>query len=290
MTALLLGIIVFAGITAAFVFLRRAEEGPAPWVPVAPPRPDGGAGPTPMPRQPDPADVNDAWEAVQPHRRTAYVPVVADGDGPAAASKFSGVPYLPPGEAWPACGHCGRPMQLFVQLAGDDLPEEARDRVPPGRAVQFFYCTREDTSCEFECDAYAPHAASTLVRLVDVTADAPAAEMPPEMFPPKRIVGWTPVDDYPYYDDAAELGLTEVVEPEDVPGWITREGDKLPGWPMWVQSMEYPDCRICNRRMELLFQVDSENNVPYCFGDLGTGHVTQCPDHREELAFGWACT
>lgn len=41
--------------------------------------------------------------------------------------------------------------------------------------------------------------------------------------------------------------------------------------------------------MELLFQIASEENLPYTFGDVGVGHVTQCPAHRERLAFGWAC-
>jgi hypothetical protein len=25
------------------------------------------------------------------------------------------------------------------------------------------------------------------------------------------------------------------------------------------------------------------------FGDSGIGHITQCPEHKEVLAFGWAC-
>jgi hypothetical protein len=38
-----------------------------------------------------------------------------------------------------------------------------------------------------------------------------------------------------------------------------------------------------------VFQVDSEDHVPFMFGDAGCGHVTQCPDHKEVVAFGWAC-
>ena len=72
------------------------------------------------------------------HRRTAYIPNVEKGDGPAGGSKFSGVPYLAAGESWPACGNCGRPMQLFVQLAADELPAEARERIGAGKLLQFF--------------------------------------------------------------------------------------------------------------------------------------------------------
>ena len=39
-----------------------------------------------------------------------------------------------------------------------------------------------------------------------------------------------------------------------------------------------------------IFQLDSEDHVPFMFGDVGTGHITQCPEHLEVVAFGWACS
>jgi hypothetical protein len=66
-------------------------------------------------------------------------------------------------------------------------------------------------------------------------------------------------------------------------------GDKLASWPAWIQNVEYPNCPRCARRMAHLFQVDSEHNVPFMFGDAGCGHITQCPEHKEVVAFGWAC-
>jgi hypothetical protein len=38
-----------------------------------------------------------------------------------------------------------------------------------------------------------------------------------------------------------------------------------------------------------VFQIDSEDNLPYMFGDVGCAHITQCPEHKEVVAFGWAC-
>jgi uncharacterized protein YwqG len=46
----------------------------------------------------------------------AWYPKVSDGDGSLLDSKFSGKPYLLPGEEYPRCLNCGKPMQLFVQL------------------------------------------------------------------------------------------------------------------------------------------------------------------------------
>ena len=53
-----------------------------------------------------------------------------------------------------------------------------------------------------------------------------------------------------------------------------HSGEKLGGWPMWVQSVEYPSCPECGAEMTLLFQIDSERNLPYMFGDVGCGHIT----------------
>jgi hypothetical protein len=41
--------------------------------------------------------------------------------------------------------------------------------------------------------------------------------------------------------------------------------------------------------MARVFQVDSDHNVPFMFGDAGCGHITQCPAHKDVVAFGWAC-
>jgi hypothetical protein len=42
--------------------------------------------------------------------------------------------------------------------------------------------------------------------------------------------------------------------------------------------------------MQMVFQINSEGNLPYMFGDSGRGHITQCPQHKDELAFAWACS
>ena len=232
-----------------------------------------------------------------PLRRTAWVPVVQEGDGERGASKFSGQPWLAPGEAWPPCGNCGKPMQLFLQLRARDLPAAAGD-VLEGGTFQLFYCTGDEPHCEGDCEAFFPNAASTLLRIVhpDEGEDGEplAGGGPEDPFPPRRITGWTEAADYP---DVQEIEEREMLDPplgdeESGPLYdsgFARQRDKLLGWPSWVQGIEYPDCPECGRTMELLFQVDSEDHLPYMFGDVGTAHVTQCPAHRKRLAFGWAC-
>jgi hypothetical protein len=130
--------------------------------------------------------------------------------------------------------------------------------------------------------------------------------------PAKQITDWTRCDDLPTPCEHDELGLIysydfeagtlrlecpevdlDVINPmstcsaEDIAVSVT--GDKLAGWPAWVQNVEYLECPRCGRRMIHVFQVDSEDNVPFMFGDSGCGHITQCPEHKEIVAFAWAC-
>ncbi|MEW5857223.1 MAG: DUF1963 domain-containing protein [Cyanobacteriota bacterium] len=57
-------------------------------------------------------------------RRSAWKPIVQEGDGDLTASKFAGKPWLSADETWPTCPNCQKPMQLFLQLNLDQLPEK----------------------------------------------------------------------------------------------------------------------------------------------------------------------
>ncbi|MEM6435512.1 MAG: pentapeptide repeat-containing protein [Cyanobacteria bacterium P01_D01_bin.115] len=68
------------------------------------------------------------------------------------------------------------------------------------------------------------------------------------------------------------------------------EGDKLAGWPYWIQDVEYPKCPTCDRLMDtLIFEFASNDHVPYFWGDVGAGYILQCPEHKEQVAFLWQC-
>jgi len=227
------------------------------------------------------ADLLDALEGVT---RTAWKPVTLDGDGPADASKFGGIAAVVAGESWPACGRCGEPMQLFVQLSSSALPV-----APPfAGLLQLFYCT---SGCEEACDAWAPHAPSTSVRVLPPGSPLqPAARAPiPGAFPARRIVSWIAVEDHPHWAELERAGVPGHLREDVSEPYSPVEGDKYLGWPAWVQRVEYPSCRTCGAEMTLLFQLASEEHVPYTFGDAGTGYVTICPGHPHEVAFSWNC-
>ena len=230
--------------------------------------------------------------AIAPFKRTAWKPIVEDGDGAPYASKFSGLPWLTASEDWPPCGNCGKPAQLFIQLNLDLLPEPLRNEFGRG-LLQMFYCTSADPACDVDCEGWSPFSRCVTARVVQPQGDPRVVEASSlvNAFPPKLITGWQELDDYPTWAEGEGLAVElEDSEWKALNGQgFARDGDKLAGWPAWQQGVEYPACPICSEEMRLVFQLDSEDNLPFMFGDVGCGHITQCKTHKDQVAFGWAC-
>jgi uncharacterized protein YwqG len=151
--------------------------------------------------------------------------------------------------------------------------------------------------CESDLEAFFPFSKSVECRKIEINGES--ASIKPqidELFNEKLITEWTFKDDYPHPEEYDQLGI-ELDLDDDVYELMEERGiglpiekDKLYGWPYWIQSVEYPFDRKTEKQMELLFQFDSEDNLPYMFGDAGIGHLTQSPDNDKELGFGWACS
>lgn len=243
------------------------------------------------------------------HQRAAWKPQVLGNEPDSPVSKFGGRPWLKPDESWPTCASCNQPLAFFLQLDLDRLPSAVNSRYGSG-LLQLFYCT--------ECDeGWEPFSETHHVRIVkrDNLTSQERASTETAAFPAREIVGWDKIIDLPSPEEFNELGLTynydfeaglvKLICPEvelstehpfeednDIVERIANatSGDKLAGWSAWVQGAEYPTCPECTRRMRLLFQLDSEDNIPFMFGDVGTGHITQCPDHHHIVTFAWACS
>ena len=243
------------------------------------------------------------------HCRPTWKPVVRESDGSAQASKFSGIPWIADDEEWPTCVGCKKPLQLFLQLNLAELPEELDGRFGDG-LLQLFYCVNFD--CDQTLNAWEPFAEPTVVRVVQSTGrERTDVIAPSNHFPARTIVHWEFNADFPAQEEHRALGLVydydfkakrvNISWPEtglllekldfETAGLISppQGGDKLSGWPYWIQSAEYPNCTQCGQRMDFVFQIDSEDNLPYMFGDVGCGHITQCATHKDIVAFGWAC-
>ena len=217
-------------------------------------------------------------------RRTAFVPSVAPGPF-GEGSGFGGRPYLAHGMSHPTCPQCDRPMPLIAQI---DLAAQPAPVIRGDGLLQLFYCTREvdDNGCDVMLEAWEPFSEGHVTRLVSAGpgGSVPEADTP---FEPVRITAWTAADDYPNWQELEELGVGSLAHGDDHP---TLEGEKLGGWPAWVQGVEYPSCPRCGARMELVLQVDSRKTIDTMWGDVGIGHVTQCPNDPDVLTFAWACS
>ena len=266
------------------------------------------------PAPPDPERSKRVLQRLEPwrkkHARPAWRPVLRRAQGELLGSRIGGTPWLETGEEWPACGACKHPLQLFLQLQTAALPEELRDRHGDG-LIQLFYCVND------ACKArnYEAFSEAHRVRLVAPGNDGRRGAPPPGLnpFPERPIESWSRLTDAPHPEELEGLGLkvdydfqaktTRVRCPElsldeaGLPYAIVEKlggeclgGDKLAGWPRWVQGAEYPSCPKCKQTMQLVFQLDSEQGLPFMFGDVGTGHVTQCAQHSDVLAFAWACS
>lgn len=231
---------------------------------------------------------------LKPHSRMAWYPVVEDGENSKFLSKFSGKPMLLASEVWPCCKNCKQPMQLFIQLDSKELPKEADNPFGEGY-LQVFYCTNATEECDIECEAYFPFSNSTLVRVLGFNesydTDTITSEVKDQL-PQKTITSWLEKIDYPSeqeFDDL-EINLTDDQSDFALDNQISAlPKDKLLGWPLWIQGPEYPDCPICDERMDYVLQIDSEDNLDFMFGDSGCSHITQCKTHRDQLTIAWAC-
>jgi hypothetical protein len=139
-------------------------------------------------------------------------------------------------------------------------------------------------------------------RLAAEAAVASKSGVTPPPLPPgfeeKLIVGWSMRNDQPHYEDRESFVH---IEPrckinegdrwyhllEDNPLWQPLAGDHVSGFPYWVQSAQWGECRICKRRMDLVMSLDGLV-LPYEFGEHGTAQLFQCPAHKDVLCMGWS--
>lgn len=229
-------------------------------------------------------------DKLRPLVRPGFVPQLEPNDPPGPVSKLAGRPWLLQGEPWPPCGRCGKPLQLLLQLDLATVPKGAPDY--GAGLLQLFYCTSRTPDCAKDCQAHLPYADSVVLRRVDATlpGKTPPRDEASDALPPQAIVGWQAFDDIPDWqeidDQSVELTDDEEMALEDA-GLRATQTDKLAGWPTWTQALDYPDCPQCGETMRLVFQLCSGMSLPIAFGRGGFGHLTQCPEHRGELAFDW---
>jgi uncharacterized protein YwqG len=245
------------------------------------------------------------WNAK--YSRNALKPMI-DNSNTVSLSWFGGNPSCSARKQWPVCRECKNPMQFFLQLDLASLPECFDSPLRHG-LLQLFYCSSDDGICE----TWEPFSGTHEIYVVERSTRLESRQNNVPILSKSTIADWQLVADAPSTAEHELLGIeydydftkheVSVRSNEfgiklvgldiclDVSETISTAmtGDKLGGWPAWVQGPEYPTCTECGTKMQLVFQIDSKDNLDYMFGDVGCAHITQCPIHPNILTFAWAC-
>jgi len=196
------------------------------------------------------------------------------------------------------CLSCQKELTFFFQLRGEDLPVAmGQEQLKAEEMLQMFFCTAGD------CSSFDAFSGSQCVRVItpsshqaaDLVTIKAGASQTPCAWEQRRLVRWKRTVDVPAEEDFELYGLPERNEAAEDDDDEDEEagpysGEKLSGFPYWVQCNEQPDCPQCQTKMEFIFQVASEGLFDWCFGDCGVGHIFQCPKHKDVVTFVWACS
>lgn len=225
--------------------------------------------------------INEFLLELEKFQRPAFLPQTKETKREfSSKSKFGGYPYLRTEEDWAKCPTCKKQMHLFVQIDLSNLPINKENGL-----IQLFYCLDDHQS---EC------------RKINISGKSKETKCELENpFPEKQITGWKAEKDYPHFEEYWILGIERDDEIENEISWFMEENeigsplrcDKLFGWPYWEQDARYPINDSTGENMEMLFQIISEENLPYTFGDDGIFHIMY--DNKDEKEYKldttWSC-
>lgn len=229
-----------------------------------------------------------------PFKRMCLLPRTEEGEGDGrVVSKFGGAAWIGNGEEWPRCGKCKEPMQLLVQIVTADLRPEDRAVTGDG-LLQAFACLAGN------CDSGDSSHTAQLVRVVRTAGRSdggmqPRPDASHQALPSNRVVAWTEALEYPCLCDGSDGWTYERWSrfreriAEKYGHSLPIAGDKVGGWPFWVQDERIRNCPTCAKPMLPIVQIGSEDNLAWMLGDCGVGHIQLCPQHPERGVWAWEC-
>ena len=143
------------------------------------------------------------------------------------------------------------------------------------------------SDCEYLANDENYKKTSQIVRIISVKEVYPEILFPAnhEFFPEKIITSWEEIEDYPNYEFTWKYYETYELLTEKDKKRINKLHyfalDKLGGWPSWLQDVYYPKCNESKKEMNnFVFQIRSENHIPYMWGDGACCYIVQCPENK----------
>lgn len=210
-------------------------------------------------------------------RKTCWLPTVEAGeDLTLVESKFGGAPILKSGEPWPACPVCKGELSAVLQLDMEKVPAGIQKSLGNRGIFQCFLCFGRKDQSTLHCDK-----GGFIMRVWEPSAEEVAHKVEVHGrtdLKPKRITGWTSKDDFPGFNDALKHVKLRNKDFEEICA-MRVAGDKLGGWPLWVQLPDWRKCGMCGTLMVQLFQLDSNTALEaVSWGDTGMAHLQMCPN------------
>ena len=198
---------------------------------------------------------------LKPYARDSFKPRTRSGAGEPRGSRFGGDPWLAQGESWPMHGEV--PAQFLFQIDLEQLPTDV------GRGLLRVFLRPEggfrpdDTTC------------------LHTTADEGAVVAGSEPLPARRITGFNkPKSDLPG-EEARGLVTLDPAEVEHLRS-MAAAGDKVGGWPHWIQDEEYP-----KGFGRFVLQVDTGGALAFSYADSGIGVLLQHDDDPTRFRMVW---
>jgi hypothetical protein len=194
-------------------------------------------------------------------------------------------------------------MRFLFQLNLDLLPKELGDRFGTG-LLQVFHCN-EDRCPAPKAPNYNP---GHVVRIIQPNGPPIPSDQRENLRDALRITSWRRSIELPHFMEGRKIGIEPILfpdrdrnvdfvrcEPLDIEFGVTSKNflyflmpsqkDKLAGWPYWVQDAIYPKCRRCKSQMQFLFQLGNHDHPRSNNGHTGVSIITQCPRHKDVVAF-----
>ncbi len=239
-------------------------------------------------------------ESLRPLARTATqlnLSRVAEGDVlPVISSRFGGgEPYAEVGEAWPVCPTCKAGLAFICQI---DMTSVFHRKPEGVDLFSFYYC--------WECGPWGlddEEKGTWVSRNYHNPAEAKAIKIKhPEGGPhqplcrveTRQAISFPDWDELAAWSKQAEeiCGEANVDEPwaeyaatVESLGGLSELTTFLGGYPRWIQGEAELICDLCQNRMDLLAQIDTEDEADIMWGDVGCVYLFYCPLHPTENKF-----
>ena len=201
-----------------------------------------------------------------------------------AASWFGRVRLALPHETWPVSG--GKPMLPLAQFNLAEMPYRPENLSDIALITVFI----DGDELPYETkngDGWLLRAYHTMERLVPTQDQAPDSHIEPH---PLR---WELIEDYPTADEASDLGVPDLMNEDQDEGYAElfecQQGTKIGGWPFGAQgTVEWRPSDRHAFEPEYVFQIDSEGEARWMWGDAGFGYFGRgTGEHRDVWVLEW---